>query len=148
VTNYLIDVNVLQQFRPGGNANVAKWKATIDDTQIRISVLTIFEMKRGAYAKGRGTPKCEKLLAAIETLERAFAFAILPLGPDAASKWAETVQGASKDSIDRAKVAVAQVHNLTIVTRNIEDFVGLGVRTLNPFDDPPTEIEPTTSRTI
>ena len=142
MTNYLIDVNVLQQFRPGGNANVAKWKATIDDSQIRISVLTIFEMKRGAYAKGRGTPKCQNILAGIAVLERAFAFAIMPLGPDEASKWADTVQGASKDSIDRAKAAVALVHDLTIVTRNVDDFKGLGVRILNPFDDPPTEIEP------
>lgn len=139
---YLIDVNVLQQFRSGGNANVAKWKAGIDDTQIRISVLTIYEMKRGAFAKGRGTPACDRLLAAIDLFVQSFGTSIVPLGIDEASKWAETVQGASKDSIDRALAAVAAVNNLTVVTRNTVHFKGLGVRVLNPFDDPPTVVEP------
>ena len=29
--------------------------------------------------------------------------------------------------------ATAEVHGLIVVTRNVRDFVGLGVRTLNPF---------------
>lgn len=29
--------------------------------------------------------------------------------------------------------ATAAVHHLTVVTRNVRDFAGLGVLTLNPF---------------
>ena len=35
---------------------------------------------------------------------------------------------------DAMIAATAAVHNLTVVTRNIRDFDGFKVRTLNPFD--------------
>ncbi len=32
--------------------------------------------------------------------------------------------------------ATARVHGLTVVTRNVRDFEGTGVRVFNPFDLP------------
>jgi len=37
--------------------------------------------------------------------------------------------------VDALLAATAQVHNLVLVTRNTADVSGLGVRTLNPFDE-------------
>jgi predicted nucleic acid-binding protein len=37
--------------------------------------------------------------------------------------------------IDALLAAMAQVHDLVLVTRNTADVSGLGVRTLNPFDE-------------
>jgi toxin FitB len=36
-----------------------------------------------------------------------------------------------------AIAAIAVVHNLTVVTRNVRDFAHLGVPTLNPFATKP-----------
>jgi len=37
---------------------------------------------------------------------------------------------------DAMIAATAEVHNRTVVTRNVRDFERLGVRTLNPFKNP------------
>jgi predicted nucleic acid-binding protein len=34
---------------------------------------------------------------------------------------------------DAMIAATAEVHGLVVVTRNVRDFAGLGVRTFNPF---------------
>ena len=36
----------------------------------------------------------------------------------------------------KARRAITQLHDLTVVTRNSEDFAGTGVRLLNPFAAP------------
>lgn len=36
-------------------------------------------------------------------------------------------------AIDKQIAAIALLHDLTVVTRNINDFAGCGVRLLNPF---------------
>ena len=38
---------------------------------------------------------------------------------------------------DALIAAVATVHRLTVVTRNIRDFQHFGIPTLNPFANPP-----------
>ena len=141
MTLYLVDVNVFQRFHPDGNANIAKWKATIKDDDIRISALTIFEMRRGFAAKAATSDVARKRLAILDALEKAYADKIVSLGSEEARMWAVTVQGAGKDSIDRGLVAVAKVHGMTIVTRNVEHFRGQGVRILNPFEHPPEIME-------
>jgi len=38
------------------------------------------------------------------------------------------------DSAGHVFAATALEHNLTVVTRNVKDFAGLGVAVLNPWD--------------
>jgi toxin FitB len=48
--------------------------------------------------------------------------------------WARLVHRKSDQAIEDAMIAAtATVHNLIVVTRNVRDFRGLGVQTLNPF---------------
>jgi predicted nucleic acid-binding protein len=48
--------------------------------------------------------------------------------------WARLMHGRSDDLIEDAMIAaIAHVHDLTVVTRNVRDFAPLGVRTLDPF---------------
>jgi hypothetical protein len=56
VTAYLLDENVLRELRTRGNANVRKWIATVDDTDLRLSVATLFEKRRGAQMLKRKDP--------------------------------------------------------------------------------------------
>ncbi len=43
----------------------------------------------------------------------------------------------SEHQVDMRIAATAQVHQLTLVTRNSKDFEGCGVGLLNPFSDGP-----------
>ncbi|MEQ9484212.1 MAG: hypothetical protein RIG27_18290 [Coleofasciculus sp. F4-SAH-05] len=42
-------------------------------------------------------------------------------------------QGKPRSQADMLIAATAQVHQLTLVTRNIRDFEDCGILTLNPF---------------
>jgi predicted nucleic acid-binding protein len=58
------------------------------------------------------------------------------LGMDAQTfrVWARLMHRRTDNLIEDAMIAAtAAVHHLTIVTRNVRDFKGLGVLTLNPF---------------
>jgi hypothetical protein len=39
----------------------------------------------------------------------------------------------NQNPVDRQIAAIALVYDLTVVTRNMDDFAGTGVRLLNPF---------------
>ncbi|HLB98851.1 MAG TPA: hypothetical protein VJK90_14360 [Acetobacteraceae bacterium] len=69
MTLYLLDANVLREFRPRGHRNVRNWLATVDDAALRVSVMTLLEMRRGWEAKKQHDPA-----HAAEGLERLFAF--------------------------------------------------------------------------
>ena len=80
MTAYLIDENVLRQFGARGNANVRKWLAAVDDADLRLSVATLLEKRRGAEALKRRDPRrAAELLKAIAAAEKAFADRIIPV---------------------------------------------------------------------
>jgi predicted nucleic acid-binding protein len=47
VTVYLLDENVLRELHSKGNAEVRAWYASIAEDDLRISVMTFFEKRRG-----------------------------------------------------------------------------------------------------
>lgn len=143
MTEYLLDENVLREFRDGAHPNVHKWLATVNDSDLRLSTSTLFEKRRGAQMLARRDAKrAQTLLDAIAVVEKAYASRIIPIGPEIVAEWTRMLGVQNKDRWDLALAATARIHNLTIVTRNITDFSGRGVRLLNPFVDPPLIIEP------
>lgn len=63
---YLLDENVLRELRPGGNATVRAWYATVPTDALRIGAMTFFEKRRGAERMRRTDPdRAAKLLAGI-----------------------------------------------------------------------------------
>lgn len=143
MTLYLLDENVLRELRTGGNSNARKWIASVDDNTLRLSAATLFEKRRGAEMLKRRDPKRSgELLTSIAALERVFVDRIIPIDQPVVEAWAHLIGTKNKDRWDLALAATAQVHDLVLVTRNVKDFVGRGVRLLNPFKDPPELIEP------
>lgn len=142
MTAYLLDENVLREFGARGDRNVHKWLATVDDTDLRLSVATLFEKRRGAEMLARRDPeRAHVLLDAIALLERAYADRIIPIDALVVNEWARMLGAKNKDRWDLALAATARVHGLVLVTRNTRDFMGRGVRLLNPFLDPPRATE-------
>lgn len=143
MTGYLLDENVLREFNPRGNANVRKWIAGVDDAELRLSVATLFEKRRGAeMLKRRDPERAAAIIRGIANLEKAFADRILPVDAPVVEEWTRLLGAKNKDRWDLALAATARVHRLVLVTRNIKDFEGRGTRLLNPFTDPPERIEP------
>ena len=45
-----------------------------------------------------------------------------------------TARGIAREQPDMLIAATAQIHALTLVTRNVRDFDGCGIAVLNPFN--------------
>lgn len=58
---------------------------------------------------------------------------VLYVEVDVAQEWGRLRASRKKPVVDALLAATARVHNLTLVTRNVRDSVGLKVRVLNPF---------------
>lgn len=137
MTVYLVDENVLREFAPGGNAHVRAWRAGVDDLDLRISVMTFFEKRRGWERRRRSDPdRAAKGLAALDALQAAFRDRTVAIDEEIVAEWARLLGAKDKNQRDMALAATARVRGFVLVTRNVEDFRGRGVQVLNPFKTP------------
>ncbi len=59
---------------------------------------------------------------------------ILAVDKEIGELWARLRVPHSENALDKLIAATAIARNLTVVTRNIKDFAGLGVEVFNPFE--------------
>jgi len=138
VTVYLLDENVLREMHPKGNAQVRAWAATVSDGDLRISVITFLEKRTGAERLKKRDPKrAAELLEAIAAAEALYGGRIVPIDAPVVAEWARLLGAKEKNQRDRALAATARVHGFVLVTRNLEDVRGCGVRVLDPFKAKP-----------
>lgn len=138
MTVYLLDENVLRELTPSGHVLVRAWVATVSDADLRISVLTLFEKRRGAERLRKTDPdRAQTLLAALDRLEEIYAERIIPINAAVAAEWARLLGAKDKNQRDRALGATARIHGLVLVTRNIADIRGCDVDVLDPFTAKP-----------
>lgn len=131
---YLIDTNVVSEAtKPQPNAGVQAWMAAVDPSQCGLSVLTIGELRRGvAVLEGRGAAaKAQRIAGWLAQLQEEYSDRLLSITPAVVQVWAYLP--GQPTSIDSLIAATALAHDLTVVTRNVGDFAGTGVRLLNPF---------------
>jgi len=145
LTRYLLDRDVLTELEdPHGDKRVQAWEGSVDDTDLFLCAITIFEAQKGFARQRRGklTEQQAADLAADEKafleIREAYAGRILPVGEEEALCWAELVGAKEKNVMDRALVAVAKINGLVLVTRNLKHMRGLGVPLLDPFAKSPT----------
>lgn len=127
----LCDTNILSELtRPIPNLGVITWIGTV--TSINLSVITIEEIYYGLTAKPN---------ARIQNWFENFLTThcqILPITSEIAKSAGELrgflrTQGKSRSQADLLIAATAKIHSMTLITRNIKDFEGCGISTLNPF---------------
>jgi len=56
VTVYLLDKNVLRELHPNSNPEVLAWFVTMAESDLRISVMTFFEKRRGWERRKKDAP--------------------------------------------------------------------------------------------
>jgi len=137
--SFLLDTNVISEWvKPRPHAGVIRWLAEADEDRVFISVISIAEFRRGLerMAKGRRRDRIADWLS--EDLLVRFEGRILPVDVAIAQEWGVTVERARNQGIglsvmDGFLAATAQTRELTLVTRNTEDFRGLGIELFDPW---------------
>ena len=136
----LLDTNVLSEFARAQAADqrVDRWlKATPDET-LFASVLTFAEIRRGIELLPTGKRRIQ-LEEWQDDLQVSFADRLLPVTKAIGDRWAVLSaqaqhRGTPLAIMDGLIAATALEHDLTVVTRNIKDFTGLGVALFNPWE--------------
>jgi len=134
---YLLDTNVISELRKGGRANlgVTAFFATLAAEDIYLSVVTIGEIRRGLEnVRARGDrEQAGRLEAWLDKVVTDFSDRILEFDLDCAQVWGKLMSPHPQHPIDKQIAAIALIYDLTVVTRNTDDFVSSSVRSLNPF---------------
>ena len=131
---YLIDTNVVSELRkPRPHPSVIAWLRGVSDRNLYLSAVTVGELQAGVeITRRKDKVKADEIEAWIEQI--AGAWNVLPMDAKTFRQWARMMHGRSDDLIEDAMIAAtAHVHGLTVATRNVRDFVFLGVPTLDPF---------------
>ncbi|MBZ9762055.1 type II toxin-antitoxin system VapC family toxin [Mesorhizobium sp. CA8] len=137
----LLDTNVVSELRKvsSGRAhpNVVLWNETVDPAETFISAVVLHELEIGVRLVERHDAVAGKALR--NWLENAvlttFSGRILPLDEAAAVQTAQWHVPNPKPINDAYIAATAFTRRMTLVTRNIGDFEGMGVALVNPWDD-------------
>lgn len=134
---FLVDTNVISEMRKGKSANpgVRAFFRTADPAGLYLSVQTIGEIRRGLEnVRHRGDlAQAKKLENWLDLLVRDYADKILDFDQECAQVWGYLMSPQPQHPIDKQIAAIALIHDLTVVTRNVDDFRGTGVGLRNPF---------------
>jgi predicted nucleic acid-binding protein len=136
---YLIDTNVISEARKRERANpgvLAFLRMVAErDEAMYLSVVTVGELRRGVdLIRHRGDgPQAMLLERWIRSVLRQYEDQILPFEAEAAQVWGRLRVPHPEHELDKQIAATALVHDLTVVTRNVQHFVATGVKLLNPF---------------
>jgi toxin FitB len=141
---YLIDTNVVGEARKKAKANpgVVDFfrRASAANEPVYLSAISVGELRRGVeMIRHRGDIDQAKLLEAwlMMVLDQ-YRENILPFDAEAAQVWGRLRVPHPEHEIDKQIAAIALVNDLTVVSRNIADFEGTGVKLKNPFLPVPT----------
>jgi len=138
-TMYLVDTNIISEARKGERADpgvIAFWQeAARNDSPIFLAAVTIGELRRGIeWIRHRGDHTQAMLLEQwLQQVLLDYGDRVLSLDGEAAQVWGRLCVPNPHHAIDKQITAIALLHGLTVVTRNVADFAGCGVGLLNPF---------------
>ncbi|PKO47073.1 MAG: VapC toxin family PIN domain ribonuclease [Betaproteobacteria bacterium HGW-Betaproteobacteria-22] len=138
---YLVDTNVVSEARKGkkANAGVQEFWEEADPADIYISAQTIGEIRRGVEnIRYRGdVSQAAQLEAWLDIVVTQYADRVLSFDVDCAQVWGRLMSPHPQHPIDKQIAAIALIHNMTVVTRNVDDFEHTGVQVENPFVNSP-----------
>ena len=133
---YLLDTNVVSELRKRDRCeeNVAAWYTGISDDDLFLSVLTLGEIRKGIeIVRDRDPDQAEVLENWLRYVQQNYEGRILSIDANITEAWGQMHYIRNIPVIDGLLAATAKVHNLTLVTRNIQHVEGLGANLLNPF---------------
>lgn len=136
---FLLDTNVVSELRKAkagkADPNVVAWGAEVPSSSLFLSAITVLELETGVLQMERRDPVQGAILRT--WMDRrvlpAFSGRVLPVDTDVALRCASLHVPDPRSERDALIAATALVHGMTVVTRNVVDFVGMNVVILNPW---------------
>jgi len=135
---YILDTCVISELvKPVPNPKVVEWLNKIPSESLFLCVITIGEIHKG-LTKLPDSKKKEKLTHWVNTLLDEYKEKMIPIDLNVAENWG-IIQGKAEkagtpmSSIDSLIAAASYTHNLTLATRNEEDFAPGNIPVINPW---------------
>lgn len=142
MSGFLLDTNVLSEFKRRGapDPRVSDWLKATDPDLLWASVLSFGEIRKGIERLAAGKRRTELEAWVEHDLEQWFEERVLQVTKAIAERWGVLSaralgKGTPLPNIDGLIAASAIEHDLTLVTRNVKNFIGLGVAIFNPWED-------------
>lgn len=134
----LLDTNVITELRrvasPKTDPRFVAWARTQRATQA-ISAITLFELEIGVQrVERRDAAQGQRRRTWLASVRRTFTGSVLAVDADVAEVAAAWHVPDPASDRDAFIAATAQVHGLTVATRNVADFATFGVPVVNPWD--------------
>jgi predicted nucleic acid-binding protein len=137
IWSYLIDTNIIaESIKDRPNEGVLEWMSSVAPEECRLSVITLAELRRGIVhleARSGGAAKVARIAQWLESVTDLYQGRVLNVTPAVAHAWAHLPIGRTLPKFDSLIAATAIAHDLAVVTHNVKDFEGIGVRLLDPY---------------
>jgi predicted nucleic acid-binding protein len=139
--SFLLDTNVISEWvKPQPSPRVAAWLKEIDEDRVFLSVASLAEIRRGVELMDPGKRRDRLAIWLSEDLPTRFEGRILDIDRWIAEAWGVVMARGKKAGLnvsvwDAFFAATAEAHKLTLVTRNVQHFVQLGIPLLNPWQE-------------
>lgn len=137
--SFLLDTNVVSEWtKPRPNPGVVEWLGQVDEDEVFLSVVTFAELRHGIERLPVSTRRRQLDEWLRNELPVRFEARIIGVDGAIADEWGRLVarregRGRPIQAMDALIAATAQVHGLTLVTRNTADFHPSVKSILNPW---------------
>ncbi|HET9108165.1 MAG TPA: type II toxin-antitoxin system VapC family toxin [Steroidobacteraceae bacterium] len=137
--SFLLDTNVVSEWtKPRPNPGVVEWLGQVDEDEVFLSVVTFAELRHGIERLPVSTRRRQLDEWLRNELPLRFEARIVGVDGAIADEWGRLVarregRGRPIQAMDALIAATAQVHGLTLVTRNTADFHPSVKSILNPW---------------
>ncbi len=132
--NYLLDTCVVSEYlKKKPSTKVIDWLDQQDERCLYLSCLVIAELQKGYYKLRETKParqnktRAIKIGSWIQLIEKRFEGRLVAIDPELLNAWASLcgnaeARGKKLPVIDSLIAASAELHDMVLVTRNVDDF--------------------------
>ena len=138
--SYLLDTNVVSEaMRPRPDHRLLDWLRAVPEDETYISVVTLAELRSGVAALDQGIRKQKLTDWLDDDLLPRLDGRIIDIDPRIAECWGDIVGTARRSGrhvqvMDAFLAATAKACSLVLATRNMRDFLDIGIQAENPWD--------------
>ena len=136
---FLLDTNVVSEWtKPAPNRGLISWLAEVDEDRTFLSAITIAELRYGIQRLPAGKRRRSLDDWLVADLSLRFEERILPVDAEVADVFGRLVDRSEKAGrplgiMDALIASTAELHQLTLVTRDTSDFEHLLPMIINPW---------------
>jgi predicted nucleic acid-binding protein len=137
--SFLLDTNVVSEWvKRDPDPGVVVWLSAVDEDRVFVSVITLAELRYGVDRMDNGARRRRIEQWLRHEMPLRFEGRILSIDAAVADSWGKLVAlreaaGRRIEPMDAFIAATAQVHDLTLVTRNAADFQGSVRAVVDPW---------------